>query len=129
MGSVKVVVQLLWEVYMADPVMSNLPLRRVLECISEDPQTLHQITKTYLSNHPMEAWIRFSNALRRRVFKEEKQDDVFDALHELVMDGYVRQIPAKKHPTRGTALAKETMFYVILEKGREARSSVKKRRT
>lgn len=111
---------------MADPVMSNLPLRKVLDCVSRDWQTRDEIVKAYSLRNPMEAWIRFSNAMRRKVFNEKKENDVAEFLQDLVHKGYVELHVSRVHPHSSVTVSKLTPFYRLTEKGKAAKLSVKR---
>lgn len=113
---------------MADPVMSNLPLRRVLDCVLREYQTRGEMSKAYNAKYPMEGWIRFSNALRRRVFSEVKEREFDEFLQELVDREYVENQESYDHPERShERLNQQTQFYRLTEKGRLAKLSVKRR--
>lgn len=78
---------------MADPVMSDLPLRRVLESVSEDYQTAAEIEKLHARMYPpeLEGFLKISDALRRKIFHEKKGPTVEEQLDTLVRLGYVEQ--------------------------------------
>lgn len=105
---------------MADPVMSDLPRRWVLECVTEEFQSLKVIRKAFFLAHPLEAWIEVSGALRRKLFKEkktveERNREVESALHKLLLLQYVEK--DDKRP-----------LYKLAPKGIAALNSVKRRR-
>lgn len=119
---------------MADPVMSNLPLRRVLDCVGKEYpeyQTRDEIHKTWSRRNPMEQWIGISNTLRRKIFKEkkeEKEKGFDDALEELIGEGYVSAQISRDHPSQEHVRFRKVMtFYKLTEKGKKAKVSVIKR--
>ncbi len=113
---------------MADPVMSNLPLRRVLDCVKEEFQTRAEIGKAYTLKNPIEAWIHFSNAMRKRVFKEEREANLDGLLEQLVKDEYVLKVPRKYD----SLIDKKRFFgvvsfYKLTDEGKKAKASIKRR--
>lgn len=113
---------------MADPVMSNLQLRRVLECVLREYEPKKSIFKRYSERYPLEAWIKFSDALRRSVFKEKKEDDFDEFLEQLVRTGYVQAHVASVHPVNiHQRLPKPIAFYRLSDKGITALASVKRK--
>lgn len=116
------------EVFMADPVMSNLPLRRVLDCVEEKFQTRAQIGKIYTTKHPIEAWIHFSNAMRKRVFKEEREANLDGLLEQLVKDEYVFKETRKYNSlVDKKRFFGDVSFYKLRQKGIDAKASIKRR--
>lgn len=112
---------------MADPVMSDLPLRKVLECVMRDYQTREEMLKLYFQKYPLEGWIHFSDAIRKKVFKEEKESDFDEKLFRLVLEGYVEKHETKQHPRYAhLKLRRVTPFYRLTEKARAARASLKR---
>jgi hypothetical protein len=115
---------------MADPVMGNLPLRRVLKCVNTEYQSRNEIHKIWARENPLEVWIELSNTLKRKWIKEkrEEKDKTFDeALQDLESNGYVIEKMSKNHPSREhVRLRKETAFYKLTGLGESAKSSAKR---
>ncbi len=114
--------------------MSNLPLRRVLDCMGKEYpeyQTRDEIHKTWSHRNPLEKWIGISNTLRRKVFKEkkeEKEKGFDDALEDLIEQGYVSTTISRDHPCREhIRFRKLKIFYKLTEEGKQAKFSVVKR--
>ncbi len=106
---------------MADPVMSDLPLRRVLECVTREYQTRSQIIKAHSLRYPMEGWIRFSDRMRRSLFKEEREEVIDVQLLTLLRRGYIR-LPQEEERNRI-----KFPSYRLTDLGTSALASVKKR--
>ncbi len=72
--------------------------------------------------YPMEAWIRFSNKLRRSIFKEEKEEEIDGILFDLVLGGYIRLPEGVKNEryARGAT-------YCLTDFGGKVLGSVKKK--
>lgn len=116
---------------MAYSVMSDLPLRRVLDCLSGEFLTLEEIAKLYAPKNPLslEAWLRYSAVMRRKMFNEKKGPELEQHLSRLVEYGYVEELSAKQHPCHPhISFRKEKVFYCLTSKGRSAQLSVIKKK-
>lgn len=113
---------------MADPVMSDLPLRRVLESVTREYRSRAELFTAYAYRHPLEAWIHFSAEMRRKVFKERREQEFDTLLSTLVRCGYVQEHgPSRTHPeNQHTRLGHPSMFYRLTEMGKSALRSVKR---
>ena len=107
---------------MADIVIDP-PLRRVLECVSEEYKTVDEISEIHHRRHPfnIELVIRFSNAVRGRVFNEKKQKQkipsVEKSLSELYRAGFLERMLTDFYLE---ALPERTKFYRLNNEGRSA---------
>jgi hypothetical protein len=114
---------------MIDPVMEDLPLRRVLQFVKREWQSVSEIAKAHNTTHPMslEMWIKLSNAVRRRVFNEKREAEVGEVLSKLEDMEYVECQTGKNHPeSPHIELRKETTFYRLTSKGVTARGSIRR---
>lgn len=115
---------------MADDIMKNMPLRWVLECVSESYQTVEEVALVYSRKYPLslEFMLSISDSLRHKVFNEKetkyKPKSVQRELNILVADGYL-----EKNVTNffHVELPKETSFYRLNNRGRSAIFSVNKK--
>lgn len=113
---------------MADPVMSDFPLRKVLECVGRDYMTRKDIIGKHSRAHPMEAWIRFSDKMRRAAFNEKKEEEIDIHLDTLARRGYIHEEIGRVHPTNPSLrFPRTTKFYRLTRLGTDALASVKKR--
>jgi hypothetical protein len=113
---------------MADPVMSDPPFRRILECVGERYQTVIEINKRYTELHPpeLEAFIKISDTLRKMVFKEKKDPETAAILSRLEVLGYVQEPLDDYYQAQQT---KGVVRYCLTDKGRSALYSVGRKRT
>ena len=115
---------------MADNIMKNMPLRRVLECVSESYQTAEEIALAYSRKYPLslEFMLRMSASLRKKVFNEKeakyKPKSMQSELDTLVFLGYIDKKVTKFYRKE---LPKETSFYILNNRGRSAKFSVSKK--
>lgn len=113
---------------MADPVMSDFPLRKVLECVERDYLTRKDIIGKHSRAYPMEAWIRFSDKMRQIAFNEKKEEEIDTHLDTLARRGYIHGETGRVHPTNPTLrFSRLTTFYRLTRLGTDALASVKKR--
>ncbi|MCX6756788.1 MAG: hypothetical protein NTW35_01365 [Candidatus Nomurabacteria bacterium] len=115
---------------MADDIMKDMPLRRVLECVSESYQTAEEIAVIHSRKYPLslEFILNVSDSLRRKVFDEKetkyKPKSIKSELDILVYGGYIDENITDFF--RGE-LPKETSFYRLNNRGRSAIFSVSKK--
>lgn len=135
LGSVKVVLNFLAGGYTAESVMSNLPLRQVLEALfkaktKRDYSTLQEVTKEYALMHPIELefFIKLSNKLKNRVFRQKEEATVEERLDQLVDLGFAERFTTSTDPATGKKQKSETMYYQITDKGDMAMRTVVARR-
>lgn len=117
---------------MADPVMSNLLLRRVLECVTERYQTAEQISSLYSKKYPVsdiDLFLKASNFLRRKVFSEKttkyKVENLEKEISILCSHGYVEKWLTNFYLE---VLPRETKFYRLTDLGRSLLFSYKKKK-
>jgi len=109
---------------MTDPVMSNLPLRRVLTCISERGKSEREIAKDFTQKYPpdIELFINLLQKAREKAFnevpKEREVPSVQWQLDHLLAVGYIEVEPKDFH--EGKDLLEETNFYNLSPRGRTA---------
>lgn len=111
--------------------MKNLPLRRVLECVSEEYKTAKEIASIHSRRYPLtlEFILSVSSSLRRRAFNEKetgyKPKSVQIELDILVAYGYVKEDITDFFRKK---LPRKTTFYKIDDRGRLAILSVKSKK-
>jgi hypothetical protein len=119
------------EIDMADYAELDPPQRRLFMLVEKEYKTEGEIAEKHFAFNPLslEAFIRLTEAMRKRIFKEKKNPS-FDELMDTLVDlGLVEQHTAKVGPkSPHLRLAKETTFYRLSEKGKELRGMAKKRR-
>ena len=97
------------------------PLRRVLECVSEDYKTVDELSEIHHRRHPfnIEMVVRFSNAMRGKVFSEKKQKQkipsIEKSLSELYQAGFLERLLTDFYLE---ALPERTKFYRLNNEGR-----------
>ena len=111
---------------MVDVILGNIPRRRVLQCVSEEWKTEAEIEVLHSQMYPreLEAFIKASNLLRRKVFREKPLSDFSEHFSYLIDCGYIEIYETDFLRTQPP---KKSTYYCLSPEGRSALLDIRKR--
>jgi hypothetical protein len=115
---------------MAEYAELDPPLRRLFMLVEKEYKTEEEIAEKHFAFNPLsiEMFIRLSNAARRKIFREKKSPSFDELMERLVGLNLVEVHTTKVNPKPPhLRLSKETTFYCLSEKGKEARGMKNRR--
>jgi len=115
---------------MAEYAELDPSLRRLLMFVEKEYKAEEEIAEKHFALNPLslEAFIRMTEAMRRKIFREKRSPSFNELMGQLIglglVEFYTTNVGLKPPYLQ---LAKETTFYCLTEKGKEFRGIRKKR--